>query len=54
MAQEIHAPPQHVTDGHTIPSMIDHIKRNPKANADRFTKTPKNKQKEKNPNSLTK
>lgn len=34
--------------------MINHKIKKPKANADRFTKMPKNRQKEKNPSNLTK
>ena len=34
--------------------MINHTNKKPNANADRFIKMPKNKQKEKNPNSFIK
>jgi hypothetical protein len=37
-----------------IASIIFHTKRNPIANAERLTNTPKNKQKEKKPSSFTK
>ena len=37
-----------------IPSIIFQTKRNPKANAERFTSIPKNKQKEKKPTNLRK
>ena len=37
-----------------IPSINCHTNKNPRAKAERFTKTPKNKQKEKKPTSLIK